>query len=120
MKRINHVILSGNVVKDTEVRYTKEGKPITTISFAVNNDYKSKITNEWVKQPCFIEVIIWKAAQYVKGAPLIVVGKLSMRQWESDDGQKRQKLEIQADSVVEIIKEKADSVKEEAKNEEPF
>jgi len=115
MRRINQVVLSGNVIRDAEVKYTKEGKPVTTISFAVNNDYKSKNTNEWVKQPCYIDVVVWKEMHYAKGTPLIVVGKLTMRQWETD-GQKRSKLEIQADSVAEVVKEK----KEETEAGVPF
>jgi len=104
---MNRVILKGNVIRDTEIRYTNSGKAVTTINLAVSNDYKKD--GEWVKNPCFVDVVVWKEKVYAKGTPIIVEGKLNMRQWEQD-GRPRQKLEIQANSVYEIKKE----VKEEA------
>jgi single-strand DNA-binding protein len=72
---------------------------------AVNSRRKDGSTGEWVDKPNYFDVTVWGAqgencANYLsKGRPVAVEGRLDWREWEAQDGSKRQAVEIIANSV---------------------
>jgi single-strand DNA-binding protein len=71
---------------------------------AVNTRRKDE-TGQWVDKPNYFDVTVWgqqgeNTAQYLsKGRPVAIDGRLEWREWEAQDGSKRQAVEIVADSV---------------------
>ena len=101
---INRVVLVGNLTKDPELRHTGGGTPVCSLRIAVNTRRKDN-TGQWTEKPNYFDVTVWGAqgencAQYLsKGRPVAIDGRLEWREWEAQDGTKRQAVEIVADSV---------------------
>lgn len=104
MASLNRVILAGNLTRDPELRYTSSGMAVADLGFAVNDRYKNK-AGEWVEKACFVDVVVWgrqaeTCGEYLtKGSPALVEGRLQFDQWESQQGEKRSKLLVRADTV---------------------
>ena len=102
---INVVAITGNLTKDPELRSTPSGTSVCKLRVAVNSRRKDGQSGEWVDKPNYFDVTVWGAqgencANYLsKGRPVAVQGRLDWREWESQDGGKRQAVEIIADSV---------------------
>ena len=98
----NKVIMVGNLAADPELRYTAQGTPVANLRLAVNSNVKSG--DEWKEEVLFINVTVWgkqgeSCSQYLsKGRQVLVEGRLQERSWEQD-GQKRSKMEIIANTV---------------------
>ncbi len=101
---INRVVLTGNLTRDPELRSTAGGTPVCGLRLAVNTRRKGA-SGEWEDKPNYFDVTVWGAqgencAQYLsKGRPVGVDGRLDWREWEAQDGTKRQAVEIIADTV---------------------
>jgi single-strand DNA-binding protein len=102
---INRVVLVGNLTRDPELRHTPSGTPICKLRLAVNTRVKDGATGQWTDKPNYFDVTVWGAqgencATYLsKGRPVAVDGRLDWREWEANDGGKRQSIEIIAESV---------------------
>jgi single-strand DNA-binding protein len=101
---INRVVLVGNLTKDPELRHTGGGTPVCSLRIAVNTRRKDS-TGQWTEKPNYFDITVWgnqgeSCAQYLaKGRPVAVDGRLEWREWDAQDGTKRQAVEIIADSV---------------------
>lgn len=101
---INVVVVTGNLTADPELRSTPSGTPVCKLRIAVNTSRKSADGN-WEEKPNYFNVTVWGAqgencATYLrKGRPVAINGRLDWREWTNDDGQKRQAVEIIANSV---------------------
>jgi single-strand DNA-binding protein len=101
---INRVVLVGNLTRDPELRHTPSGTPVCSLRVAVNTRRKDE-TGQWVDKPNYFDVTVWgqqgeNCAQYLsKGRPAAIDGRLEWREWEAQDGSKRQAVEIVAESV---------------------
>jgi single-strand DNA-binding protein len=101
---INRVVLVGNLTRDPELRHTPSGTPVCSLRVAVNTRRKDE-SGQWVDKPNYFDVTAWgqqgeNCAQYLsKGRPVAIDGRLEWREWEAQDGSKRQAVEIVADSV---------------------
>ena len=101
---INRVVLVGNLTRDPELRHTPSGTPVCSLRVAVNTRRKDE-SGQWVDKPNYFDVTAWgqqgeNCAQYLsKGRPVAVDGRLEWREWDAQDGTKRQAVEIIADSV---------------------
>lgn len=101
---INRVVLVGNLTKDPELRHTPSGMAVCSLRLAVNTRRKDD-AGQWADKPNYFDVVVWgqqgeNCAQYLaKGRPVAVDGRLEWREWEAQDGAKRQAVEIVADSV---------------------
>ena len=99
----NSVTLVGNITRDPELRFTPSGQATASFGIAVNRRYQ--VNNEWQEQTSFFDVVAWAqlgenaAASLAKGARVIVNGRLEQRSWETQDGEKRSKVEIIADEI---------------------
>jgi single-strand DNA-binding protein len=102
-QNINSVVLVGNLTRDPELRHTPSGTAVTTLRIAVND--RVKRGEEWTDAAYYFDVTVWgrtaeNCAQYLaKGRPVGVQGKLTWREWDAQDGSKRQSVEVVADNV---------------------
>jgi single-strand DNA-binding protein len=102
---LNVVCITGNLTKDPELRSTPSGTSVCKLRVAVNSRRKDGQSGEWVDKPNYFDVTVWGAqgencANYLsKGRPVAVDGRLDWREWEAQDGSKRQSIEIIANSV---------------------
>jgi len=96
---INKVILMGRLTKDPELRYTNNKTPVCSFTIAVNNGYGEK------QQTDFVNCLAWnKTAEFVtkyftKGKMIIVIGRISTRSWETQDGKRAYATEVIANEV---------------------
>jgi single-strand DNA-binding protein len=103
-RNINRVIVVGNLTRDPELRHTPSGMAVCSLRIAVNTSRKDE-TGQWVDKPNYFDVTVWgqqgeNCAQYLsKGRPVGIDGRLEWREWEAQDGSKRQSVEIVADTV---------------------
>src|SRR5438876_6592854 len=101
---INRVVLTGNLTRDPELRNTNSGTSVCSLRIASNSRRKDASGN-WVEKPNYFDVTVWGAqgencAQYLsKGRPVAIDGRLNWREWEDQQGNKRQSVDIIADSV---------------------
>ena len=101
---INRVVLTGNLTRDPELRTTPSGTSVCGLRVACNTRRKDA-SGQWVDKPNYFDVTVWGAqgencAQYLsKGRPVAVDGRLEWREWEDQQGNKRQAVDIIADSV---------------------
>ncbi|CAB4711710.1 MAG: single-stranded DNA-binding protein [Actinobacteria bacterium] len=105
MANINRVVLVGNLTRDPELRHTPGGTAVCSLRLAVNTRRKDGASGEWTEKPNYFDVTVWgnqgeNCAQYLaKGRPVAIDGRLEWREWEAQDGTKRQAVEIIADTV---------------------
>ena len=101
---INRVVLVGNLTRDPELRHTPSGTPVCSLRLAVNTRRKDE-SGQWTDKPNYFDITVWgqqgeNCAQYLsKGRPVAIDGRLDWREWEGQDGTKRQAVEIIADTV---------------------
>jgi single-strand DNA-binding protein len=102
---INRVVLTGNLTADPELRSLPSGTSVCELRVACNSRRKDQSSGEWVDKPNYFNVKVWgaqgeNAARYLsKGRPVALDGRLDWREWEAQDGTKRQTIDIIADSV---------------------
>ncbi len=126
---MNRVILMGNLTRDPALRRTPTGASVADMGLAVSESYTNK-EGERVEQPCFVDIVAWNkqaeaCGQYLqKGSSVLIEGHLHLDQWESDKGEKRNRLRVQAECVHFLARTKGSGKTEEAKpadtNEDPF
>ena len=102
---INRVVLTGNLTRDPELRSLPSGMSVCSLRIASNTRRKDQSTGEWQDKPNYFDVTVWGAqgencARFLsKGRPVALDGRLEWREWQAQDGTKRQNVEIVADSV---------------------
>ena len=99
----NTVTIVGNLTRDPELRFTTGGKGIASFGLAVNRRYQQN--GEWQEKVSFFNVSAWDqlgenaAASLTKGSRVIVTGRLEQREYETQQGEKRNVVEIVADEI---------------------
>lgn len=99
---LNKIVLMGRLTKDPERRATMTGIPASTFTIAVERNYKGQ---NGERETDFFDVVTWRnTAEFVqkfftKGRMIVVEGRLENRSWTADDGGKRTKAQIVAESV---------------------
>jgi single-strand DNA-binding protein len=101
----NTVTLIGNLTDNPELRFTTNGVAVANFRLAVTPRIRQGDT--WTDgETSFFRVNCWRQlAEHVteilsKGARAIVIGRLRMRSWETDQGERRSIVEIEADEVA--------------------
>jgi single-strand DNA-binding protein len=103
-KDFNQAIVMGNLTRDPELRTTPSGQSVTTFAVATNRSWNDP-SGERKDAVEYHDVVAWGklgelAANYLsKGRKVLVVGRLQTRQWEGQDGAKRQRTEIVANDI---------------------
>ena len=101
----NSITITGNLTREPEIRYTKEGQATAQLGVAVNRRWQDRTTQEWQEATAFFDVVCWRdlaenvALSLSKGMRVIVTGRLDQRSWETEDGEHRSKVEITADEI---------------------
>ena len=101
---LNRVTLVGRLTRDPELRHTGGGDPICSIRLAVSSRARDESGN-WGDKSNFFDVTVFgrqaqTAADYLaKGRRIGVDGRLSWREWQAQDGSKRQSVEVIANDV---------------------
>ncbi len=101
----NSITVVGNITRDPELRFTPSGAAKANFGVAVNRRWQNRQTQEWEEAVSFFNVVCWRemaenvAESLPKGARVVVTGRLDQRSWETDQGEKRSTVEINADEV---------------------
>ena len=101
---INRVVLTGNLTRDPELKHLPSGTSLCSLRIAVNTRRKDE-SGQWADKPNYFDVTVWgqqgeNCAQYLsKGRPAAIDGRLEWREWDTPEGQKRQAIEVIADTV---------------------
>ena len=111
---LNRVMLIGRLGADPEMRYTPSGSAVTNMRLAVNRTYRDS-GGEAHEETEWLTVVAWQrlgeiCGQHLsKSSRVYVEGRLQIRSWEGQDGQRRHTVEIVAHDVIML-----DSVRSEA------
>ena len=99
---LNRIILIGRLTRDPELRYVPSGQPVAGFTLAVDRPF---VNQQGERATDFIDIVAWrKLAEQVtqhlsKGRLVAVEGRLQIRSYETQDGQKRKVAEVVADAV---------------------
>ncbi len=103
---LNRVEVIGNLTRDPELRYTPNGQAVASFAVATNRRWQDQQGN-WVDaDPEYHEVVAWaRLAEGVnktlkKGDRIFVTGRLQTQSWEGQDGNRRTRTEIVADTIL--------------------
>jgi single-strand DNA-binding protein len=102
---MNNTTISGNITREPEIRYTREGQATAQLAVAVNRRWQDRTTNEWQETTSFFDVVCWRdlaenvALSLSKGMRVIVTGRIEQHSWETDEDEHRSKVEIVADEI---------------------
>jgi single-strand DNA-binding protein len=98
-------VLTGNLTRDPEIRYTRDGQATTVFSLAVNRRWQDRETREWEESTSFFDVTCWRelaenaALSLTKGMRVVVTGRLEQRSWETEEGDRRSRVEVVAEDL---------------------
>lgn len=99
---LNRIILIGRLTRDPELRYVPSGQPVASFTLAVDRPF---VNQQGERGTDFIDIVAWRRlAEQVtthlsKGRLVAVEGRLQIRSYETQDGQKRKVAEVVADGV---------------------
>ena len=100
---LNHITIMGRLTRDPELRRTGNGIAVASFTVAVDRDFGSKESGE--KETDFIDCVAWRntgefvSKYFTKGRMAVVSGRLQIRGWTDQDGNKRRTAEVVADNV---------------------
>lgn len=99
---LNRIILIGRLTRDPELRYVPSGQPVASFTLAVDRSF---VNQQGERDTDFIDIVAWRrlaeqVTQHLsKGRLVAVEGRLQIRSYETQDGQKRKVAEVVADAV---------------------
>lgn len=100
---LNHIVVMGRMTRDPELRRTGNGTAVASFTVAVDRDIPPK--NGGQRETDFIDCVAWRqigemvSKYFHKGSMAVVAGRLQIRSWTDNDGNKRRTAEIVADRV---------------------
>ncbi|HOV62022.1 MAG TPA: single-stranded DNA-binding protein [Candidatus Hydrogenedentes bacterium] len=101
---LNKVFLAGRLTRDPELKYTSAGQPYCRVGVANTRYYRDKAGGRQ-EISTFVDVVVWgQMAEFVgqrlnRGRAVLVEGRLQTSEWTDQEGQKRSRLEINAERV---------------------
>lgn len=96
---INKVILMGRLTRDPEMRHTNSGTPVTTFSIAINSGYGENQRTDFVNCLAWNKTAEFVTKYFTKGKMIIVIGRITTRSWETQDGKRAYATEVVANEV---------------------
>lgn len=105
MRGVNKVILIGNLGRDPEIRYTKDGRAVATLNIATTETWNDQ-SGQRQERTEWHRVVLWGkqaevAKEYLaKGRQVYIEGKLQTRSWDDREGNKRYTTEVRADQMI--------------------
>jgi single-strand DNA-binding protein len=106
----NTLTIVGNVTRDPELKFLNSGQAWVKLSVAVNKRWKNRQTDEWNEKTSFFEVGAYGslaenvANSITMGTRVTVTGQLEQRSWETENGDKRSVVEINAEEISPSLK----------------
>ena len=100
---LNHITIMGRLTRDPELRRTGSGTAVASFTVAVDRDFGGKDGGE--KETDFIDCVAWRqtgefvSKHFTKGRMAVVSGRLQIRSWTDQHGNKRKTAEVIADNV---------------------
>lgn len=97
---LNHIVIMGRLVRDPELRRTGNGTAVASFTVAVDRDFGAKDGGE--KETDFIDCVAWRntgefvSKYFSKGSMIVVSGRLQIRNWEDNNGNRRKAAEVVA------------------------
>lgn len=105
MRGVNKVILVGNLGRDPEIRYTRDGTAVANLNLATT-DYWTDNSGQRQERTEWHRVVAWGklaeiAKEYLtKGRQIYIEGRLQTRSWDDKQGNKRYTTEVRADQML--------------------
>jgi single-strand DNA-binding protein len=99
---LNYVVLMGRVCADPDLKYTPKGSPVLNFRIAVNRRYKDPASGEWKDDTSFFTVNQWgpgaerNGEVLKKGSAVLLEGRLRSRSYETQSGEKRTVVDVNA------------------------
>lgn len=99
---LNIVVLIGRLTADPELRYTQAGNAVATFNLAVDRPFQNA---QGENETDFIPIVVWgKSAEacanhLAKGRLCAVAGRMQVRHWDNQAGERRYKTEVVANNV---------------------
>jgi len=118
---VNNVVLVGRLTKDPEMKYTANGTALARFRIAVDRGTRDESGE---KQTDWIDVVTWRqSAEFVgnylsRGALVAVEGRIQTRSWQTQDGQNRWSVEVNAFRVT-ALESRAERERRQTASEEP-
>jgi single-strand DNA-binding protein len=112
---LNRIVLIGRLTKDVDLRFTASGKPTANFTLAVDRPYRNQ---QGEKEADFIPVVVWNklaehCANYIgKGRLVAVDGRLQIRSYDGNDGQRKYITEVVAETVKFLDRAKEEPLAE--------
>ncbi|MGC1239541.1 MAG: single-stranded DNA-binding protein [Acidimicrobiales bacterium] len=106
----NAITVIGNITRDPELKFLNSGQAAVRLSIAVNRRWQNRQTQEWEERVSYFEVTGYGAMaenaanSLAKGTRVIVSGRLEQRSWETENGDKRSIVEINADEIAPSLR----------------
>ncbi len=107
----NQITIAGNLTDDPELKYTPNGAAVANFSVAVSRRVKDEVSGQWTDaDTSFFRVNCWRALaenaseSLTRGMRVVVSGRLKQRSWETQEGDKRSVIEIEADELGPSLK----------------
>lgn len=103
LPRVNHVVLSGRLTRDVELRFTPNGTPVAKLSLAFDRSYQKD--GEWQQETSYLDIVVWnkrgeQCAEFLhKGSPVLIEGYIKTRSYQDKDNNNRKVTEIVANKV---------------------
>lgn len=114
MPSVNSVVISGRMTRDPEVKYLPSGSAVCNMGLASGRWYKDK-AGEFKEVVAFVDVTAWEklgelcGEKLSKGSAVLVEGRVTSRSWETQDGQRRSKVEVVANRIQFLDKDGSSS-----------
>lgn len=105
---INSLTLSGALTRDPELKTLSSGTSVCGMRLAYNTRRKDGASGEWTDQSNYIDLTAWGnigewyAKNLHRGSQVVVHGELRWREWETNEGEKRQAYDLNVDSLVPV------------------
>lgn len=102
--------LTGNVSRAPELRFMPTGTKTVKFGLAVNRRWQNRQTQEWEESASFFDVICWRemaenvAESLAVGTRVIVTGRFETRSWETENGEKRSRIELNAEEIAPSLR----------------
>ena len=106
----NTITIVGNITRDPELKFLNSGQAAVRLSVAVNRRWQNRQTQEWEERVSYFEVTGYGAMaenaanSLAKGTRVVVTGRLEQRSWETENGDKRSIVEINADEIAPSLR----------------
>ena len=106
----NSITVVGNITRDPELKFLNSGQAAVRLSVAVNRRWQNRQTQEWEERVSYFEVQGYgsmaenAANSLTKGTRVLVTGRLEQRSWETENGEKRSIVEINADEIAPSLR----------------